>query len=676
MKRPGPVPEIESPLLLGEADDPTRVSAPRADSGSLLHQGGGNQTVRRRTVGMCRVVRGDGRGGDSSAARARQRPPYLLALLFTLLVLSPYLARLTYPSLYADDILRVAQVRLESFERVLFRPFNEHLAPLHGLITAILWPASGGRLTRIPTAFTLASFVPLPLALGALGRLIRRRTGSITTALAAVAAAGLSWLYLDVVANYSGSGFVWALALTLLAIDAAGRARATALLAALAAPAFSAIGLLAGPAGALGGWFPAEPARRATRLRAVAWPITGTFLYLALGALLRYRDVLVAGYERNANWPTGLAAAARAVAGVLPTSLIGRNLEKIYTSPVGRWDVILAALLLAAALGWATFDPRRRGLVLTGLALIVGGYALTYPVRVGGATEWLLRVDRYHLFPHFGLVLIVAALIAPALRRLDATPRRAWAAGVVVALAFWLSHAPLMAKRMRFYRFPEQARTLAALERVEALARRAGITRAQALAALGVTRTAWLQPERNATTAAAMLGPLAGAARLSDAEARRYLINALSQSEREALWGGLDASRDLAPAPGGATVLAESHPTRAVGLRTLGGGRYTAAGGVPFVEFALPAHEAGVRHLDLPATFDGPTPPMPPLELWWADADGGWSESRSFGWRPDAAGTAIPLERLPHFDPARATRLRIVVRAPGTVTLEPLRLLR
>jgi hypothetical protein len=69
-----------------------------------------------------------------------------------------------------------------------------------------------------------------------------------------------------------------------------------------------------------------------------------------------------------------------------------------------------------------------------------------------------------------------------------------------------------------------------------------------------------------------------------------------------------------------------------------------------------------------------------PLEIWWAGAAGGWSETRSVRWRAADAGPArdwaVPLDRLPHWDPAAVRRVRIVFRTAGPVTVGAPRLLR
>lgn len=600
------------------------------------------------------------------------------------LVLAPYLARLAWPSLYADDVVRITQVRTWPLGELLRRPFNEHLAPAHGLITWLTWMLCGGRLTAAPAAFTVAALIPFPLALAALGWAVRRRTGEPSVALAAVALGGLSWLYLDVVANYSGSGFVWALAATLAALGAAGPTRRESWAAfgcAALAPAFSAIGLLAGPAGALGGLGlgvngSAADAGGPRRLRAAAWPLAGTVLYLAIAASARYGETVARGLDRRVDLAVGALAAGRAVSNVLPLAAFGG--KPAWARPLGWGDAALggAAVLGLVLAAWRT---GRWSLALAGLTLVAGGYALTYPFRYEGSSEWLLRVDRYHLFPHFGFVIWLAMLGALAARRWPGL-RSAWL-GPAAALLLLAVNGRVMIDRLRFYDFPDQGRVLAALEELEEVCRAEGITREQALAALEPIRTSWLHPERNGTTALALLGPTVEAARVPDDGVRARLLARLDAGAREALWGGMDVTRYLVAERPDAAPTASAVEVRSAGLRPIGAGRYVGRGGSAFVEFALAPSDLPARGLRLGVSLPGAgETKLPPVEVWWSDHGGDdWSETRRVTWRPapGAASGVVPLEAMPHWGaPAGARRLRVAVRVPGTVAIDPPRLVR
>src|SRR4051794_21425430 len=83
--------------------------------------------------------------------------------------LVPYLGRLKHPSLYTDDVVRIAQLQTTPLPRLLFLPFNEHMAPLFQGLSWLTWHLAGGRLAWAPLAFTLVSYVPFVLSLVLLG---------------------------------------------------------------------------------------------------------------------------------------------------------------------------------------------------------------------------------------------------------------------------------------------------------------------------------------------------------------------------------------------------------------------------------------------------------------------------------------------------------------------------
>src|SRR4051812_48240093 len=107
-------------------------------------------------------------------------PPILVTLA---LCAVPYLSRLRWPSLYADDVDRIAQLQTGTLRGFLLAPFNEHLAPLFQTVSWLTWQLSGARLARAPIAFTLASSLPFLLTLALLGWVLRRETRSTAAAL-------------------------------------------------------------------------------------------------------------------------------------------------------------------------------------------------------------------------------------------------------------------------------------------------------------------------------------------------------------------------------------------------------------------------------------------------------------------------------------------------------------
>jgi hypothetical protein len=457
------------------------------------------------------------------------------------LVLAPFARRLVRPTLFGDDVVRIAQIRNESLGEVLRRPFNEHLAPGHGLLTWVAWELCGRRLVAAPWTFAVSAWLSYGVMLGVLGWAVWRRGGGRAVALGVVAWAGLSWLTIEVMAYHSGSGFVWALAATVGAWALAGpswRARVGAMVCAAVAPTFSAIGVLAGPAGAVGGWWADESVgseRVAGRRRAGAAlaPLAGTLMYLAVAVAAHHGLTVARGLERRVDLGVGLLAAGRAVARVLPWAAVGGR--PAWSAPLGWADAVGGAVVVGVvlAVAWRT---RQWAWAFAGLVLTGGGYGLTYPFRYEGSSEWLLRVDRYHLFPQVGFALWVAMLGRWAVRRWPGLGG-AWS-GPLVAAVLVVLQGRQIDQRLRFYEFAEQGRVLAALEELEAVCRVEGITRTQALAALEPIRTSWLHPERHGTTVLAMLGPTVPKSRVPDGAVRERLLETLSGPAREALWGG------------------------------------------------------------------------------------------------------------------------------------------
>ena len=275
---------------------------------------------------MGHSVGGPGRAGAKALSIA-------LAVLFVSLCLLPHAARLRFPSLVGDDVLRVENLQAHPLRMLWFRPFNEHMAPIFETVSWVTWRLAGRRLAAAPWAFTVSSFMPFVFCLGALGDLARRAFGSVTTALVAVALFALTPAYFEVVAWYSASSFAWALLFTLLAMRCSVEMRGAdtpracwgAAMSALAAPACSAIGLLAGPAAALVAWKGRDPWER-PRLRAAAWastPLAGSLAYLGLMSLFRYHAVLISSSRRMLDLGNGLTCVARGPSYLVATSLLG-----------------------------------------------------------------------------------------------------------------------------------------------------------------------------------------------------------------------------------------------------------------------------------------------------------------------------------------------------------------
>jgi hypothetical protein len=617
----------------------------------------------------------------------------LVAVSFLAICLAPHLGRLSDPSLFSDDVGRIAQLQTMPIRTLLFRPFNEHVAPVFELVSWVTWQLAGRRLTHAPAAFTAAALVPFLLCLVALGSLVRRESGSATAALAAVAAFSLSTVHVEAAWWYSASSFTWALLGTLLAwlcvlrslglksdarpVGSIGWWMAAAL-AALVAPACSAIGLLAGPVAALRGVQDSQGPGRRRAFAAGMIPLAGTILYLILASQVRYHAILTQSVERNLDIRTAVLCTLRAPFDVLASGLLG--LENADRWLGGGTDLVLGALLLVGTLAWGLRSPLRP-LLLGGLALMLGGYGLTYSVRNFFGPHWLMEVQRYHLFPQLGFVLVLVGVSLPWLARFDARQRSALLFATVLASLLLVAHRPMMRLRARAYRFPDQARTLKALERLEGLCREHRITRGQALAALDPIRPRWFPHDSNALTMLAESVPTPG---LPDDRVRPRLLAALSLAEREALCGGMAAAPYLRPASESSETGAMSvgRFVGALGNCQVGPGDRYLARGPAYLEFQMndSTHRdhdsiADPRMLCIPG-FD----PEGKLEVWWTGEGARWSETRSLRWQPVSEGPtgqwAIPLDRLPHWSPSRADRIRLVVRSVGTVAVKAPRLLR
>ena len=108
--------------------------------------------------------------GTSDAAVA------LLAIAFVTVCLLPHAARLVHPSLFSDDVVRIADLQTKPLTALLFRPFNEHVAPVFELVSWTTWQLAGRLLSNAAVAFTAASIIPFLLCMPALGALVRRES--------------------------------------------------------------------------------------------------------------------------------------------------------------------------------------------------------------------------------------------------------------------------------------------------------------------------------------------------------------------------------------------------------------------------------------------------------------------------------------------------------------------
>ncbi len=481
---------------------------------------------------------------SANQGRIHRAAVVLLIPAFIAMFLVPHLSRIRHPSIYGDDIQRIADLQTRPLSALWFRPFNEHMAPFFETVSWATWQISGRKLTHAPLAFTLASYVPFVLCLGLFGWWVRLETSSRTIALASTALFGLSPLYAETVFWYSASSFTWALFWTMIVLLCAGLAegargrdhRLGLFFGSLLAPACSAIGLLAGPLGTLRlaaghrdrqrGWF------------TTVIPMTGMLLYLAVCSVFSYYYVIKSGIHRGSDIAWGLLFALRAPTAHLLPGTFGFHDVDLLLSP--GLNLALTGLGLIAIIPWATRSPQReRGLIVAALGLILGGYALTYPFRNHDGAHWLFKTERYHLFPQVGLVVLIALGARRWLSRFDQCLLEGLVGAISLAVLLLAIHLGRIENLVRTYRFPEQRRTLAALERLGVLCRARNVTQQQCIAALAPVWTHWFQPEYNGLWMVPAPTQVSGR---PDLQVHQFLLEQLTAAERKALWGGMDVS--------------------------------------------------------------------------------------------------------------------------------------
>ncbi len=564
------------------------------------------------------------------------------------------------------------------------------MQPFFQAITALAWQATGGRAAGLPVTMAVASAVPFAASLALLALLVRLATHSPTAALAAAALFSFGSLsYFETVVWYSASSFQWSLAWALAALIAVDRAGsqsagglerrswwAAAIVASAMAPACCGVGLLAGPAAGL--WWLADRGVRRTLARwsCAAIPVVGTAAHLAICFVFRYQDKLSAQMQENPYRPIGLLNVYRAPIDVLLPAVAGwRNIDGILP------DLVVLALFAAglAAVAWGVARSRDPRPFVVGAFLILANYGLIYGARyLPGDDRWVLGVERYHLFPQLGLTLILAAAMVGWLRPLDGGPIARLIAADALALILLALHAGPLLTLAAFYRFPDQPRTLAAIDRLADVCRREGITRIQALAAFDPIRRKWYPADRHEVIA--MMPETARVATMPYDHVRPTILSRLDPRDIEALCGGMDATPYLVPADAAKGPQPPSSVAELVassGMRRLEDGTYRSSGEGSYLEyrFAAPVPSARALELAIDATK---TKLSGPIRVSWAGEEGRWTVMRSVRWR-SAGGqpqrdSLLPLDRLPHWDRSRVTRIRIVVDEANTIAVASPRL--
>lgn len=607
---------------------------------------------------------------------------FKLVLMATFVILCgfPYLRWLEHPSLFHDDFLRVESLRNSTLQEALFRPFNEHMAPLFETVSYLAWLAAGRRITALPTAFMAASFLAFGATTGMLWALIRRETGSKAAALVAVALFTLSSVSAETVLWYSASSFQWAAAATLAswycaasaADDRSPRARpwwlAGALAASFAAPAFSAIGMLAAPLAMLRLLASEDGRCLSARLVRSAFPALGLALYLSICAAFRYRDVLTGSLARNFDLGAALGATARAPAWVLLPGLIGLP-EQSSTIP-GSIAVLATVLVVIGSL--AASAKGRRPLLLGGIATILGGYFLAFATRAHSGEIWVVKISRYQLFPQLGLICMIAGSLGGFFRGLDVRPSRRWLIASLIAAVLACSHE----RGMRLaaegeYRCPGQDRLFSAAVRLEEISRQRNITFEQLSHALDPVVTRWsphpwpFHPILFLLHRDPSITPS-----IEDPKVRDAIISALDSEEREVIFGGMEATRYRRPISPGDLERAPTVARWIAGFRNsdLGDGRFQVEGWAGYLDFEVDPTADDASALSLPGLESDV-----PVEVCWAGISGPWEPARNVRWKsdPDASGMnwAVPINALPHWRRGTVRRLRIAIVKRGRMVV-------
>jgi hypothetical protein len=342
--------------------------------------------------------------------------PFLVACGAFLLL---YVRSFVGPTIFYDDFQILAQSW--TWQRTcdgLWVPQNEHAMPL-GRLFCFALEALAGRLPMLPFVTCLVGPLALLLALPLIYVFVRREMGQPFYAVLVVVLFAVTTVYHQAVWWFAASFAILALDTMLLGLLAAQRWRQTgrglyldlAMLACLLAPAWFALGILAGPLCCLYLLLPAAVQSGSARRTYRHWsllPLAGTALFLAISLPRTAEAILHASHYGNqtavqAFHPLiGLEYTARSLVDNLLLGLVGVS---GFVSPL--WCVaLMLALTAAVGIWWWRQAPDHR-LMLLGLGLIGSTYLLCYSARA--LWEYERMVDpafaRYHLLPHLGLVL-------------------------------------------------------------------------------------------------------------------------------------------------------------------------------------------------------------------------------------------------------------------------------
>jgi hypothetical protein len=341
------------------------------------------------------------------------------------------------PVIFYDDFQILSHAR--TWQRTwdsLWLPQNEHAMPLGRLLCFVL-EQTAGQLTRLPYLTCWMGPLGLLLAVGMLSVFVRRELGHPFYAVVAVILFAVTSVYHQAVWWFAAAFAVLSLDTLLLGLLAAQSWRMTrnrlylvlSAVACLLAPAWFALGILAGPLSFVYllfvGWVERSEthrgehggsrfARLTLRKRPTLqtlhclWPLLGTVLFLAISLPRTSDAILHAGHygEETATqafdlW-VGMGYTARSLVDNLFLGLVG-----VCGLAMPIWLVVPILLaILALGIWWWRQATEHRTMAL-GLAFIATTYMLCYSARARWDYEQMVTpaFSRYHLLPHLGLVL-------------------------------------------------------------------------------------------------------------------------------------------------------------------------------------------------------------------------------------------------------------------------------
>jgi hypothetical protein len=369
-----------------------------------------------------------------------------------------------------------------------------------------------GRQTALPAVLGLQGPAAVVVGMLLLYAFVSRELRHPFYGLVAMALFGVSSVYQQAVFWFSASFSVLALDTALLALLAAqawrqsGRPAYLVLsgLGAALAPAWFAIGILAGPLCTLYLLGPGKCSTRrtgalpSTLLRLAAFmPVVGSIAFLAVSLPRTAEHILhLPHYDGKTaveafHPAVGLLSTCRSIVDNLLLGAFGISTPLEVVCPLPLVFVVLALLVLAGVWWWRG-TPHRR-LLLLGLGCVLCSYLLVYSARSDGWSyeRQLHTWSRYHLFPQLGLALFLCGGLPRwegTRLRLDPAGRLSWRQAGFVGLLLGvvlLTQLPRGLIGAHKWHVPGQMAVLERIEGIDARCRRYRIDRDTARAALG-----------------------------------------------------------------------------------------------------------------------------------------------------------------------------------------------